>query len=80
MKFTAQLDVDVVALESDDEITCLLTLEAPPAPQVADTPGENLIVVVDRSGSMTGLLGARRGRSTTRSSEILELARPRGSK
>ena len=25
MKFTAQLDVDVVALESDDEITCLLT-------------------------------------------------------
>ncbi len=54
MKFTAQLDVDVVALESDDEITCLLTLEAPPAPQVADAPGENLIVVVDRSGSMTG--------------------------
>lgn len=54
MKFSAELDVDVVALENDDNVTCLITLEAPQSPQIADRPGENLIVVIDRSGSMTG--------------------------
>ena len=54
MKFNAQLDVDVVALETDDDVTCLLTFEAPTADDDAKRPGESLVVVVDRSGSMTG--------------------------
>ena len=54
MEINAKLDVDVVALQADDEVTCLLTLTAPTPPQTADHPGETLIVVVDRSGSMQG--------------------------
>jgi Ca-activated chloride channel family protein len=53
MKFTAQLDVDVVALESEDEVTCLVSLAAPVPEEIADRPGETLIAVVDRSGSMS---------------------------
>jgi hypothetical protein len=29
MEFTAQLDVDVVALEAEDDVTCLISLTAP---------------------------------------------------
>lgn len=54
MKLNAQLDVDVLALQQDDEVTCLLTLEAPIQKDDAARPGETLIVVVDRSGSMHG--------------------------
>ena len=54
MEINAKLDVDVVALQAEDEVTCLLTLTAPTPPQTADRPGESLIVVVDRSGSMHG--------------------------
>lgn len=54
MKLAAQLDVDVVALQTDEEVTCLLRLEAPPVEDAADRPGETLIVVADRSGSMGG--------------------------
>lgn len=54
MEINAQFDVDVVALQAEDEVTCLLTLTAPTPPQAADRPGETLIVVVDRSGSMQG--------------------------
>ena len=54
MEFTAQLDVDVVALEAEDEVTCLVSLTAPVPEQIADRPGETLIAVVDRSGSMSG--------------------------
>ena len=54
MKLEAKLDVDVVALQQDDEVTCLLTFEAPVPSDLADRPGETLIVVVDRSGSMSG--------------------------
>ena len=54
MEINAKLDVDVVALQAEDEVTCLLTLTAPTPPQTADRPGETLIVVVDRSGSMQG--------------------------
>jgi len=32
MEFTAQLDVDVVALEAEDEVTCLVSLTAPGRP------------------------------------------------
>lgn len=54
MKLNAKLDVDVLALQQDDEVTCLLTFEAPIPADVADRPGETVIVVVDRSGSMDG--------------------------
>jgi Ca-activated chloride channel family protein len=54
MQFTAQLDVDVVALEAEDEVTCLVSLTAPVPEEIADRPGETLIAVVDRSGSMQG--------------------------
>ena len=52
MQIKAQLDVDVVALEGDDEITCLVALEAPTPADLDQRPGETLVVVVDRSGSM----------------------------
>ena len=54
MKVNAQLDVDVLALQRDDEVTCLLTLEAPVPAEDAGRPGQTVIVVVDRSGSMAG--------------------------
>ena len=54
MKLNAQLDVDVVALQQDDEVTCLLTMEAPIPATLSERPGETLVVVVDRSGSMQG--------------------------
>ena len=53
MEFTAQLDVDVVALEAEDEVTCLVSLTAPVPEEIADRPGETFIAVVDRSGSMS---------------------------
>jgi Ca-activated chloride channel family protein len=52
MQIKAQLDVDVVALEGDDEVTCLVALEAPTPADLDQRPGETLVVVVDRSGSM----------------------------
>lgn len=55
MKFTAMLDVNVVAHETDDEVTVLLELEAPPAPDTDEKrPANTLQVVLDRSGSMAG--------------------------
>src|SRR4051812_20804365 len=55
MKFTALLDVNVVAHEADDELTLLLELEAPAAvPTDEERPANTLQVVLDRSGSMTG--------------------------
>jgi Ca-activated chloride channel family protein len=54
MKINAQLDMDVVALETDDTVTCMVSFEAP-MPLPADTrPAETIIVVLDRSGSMEG--------------------------
>lgn len=54
MKINAQLDMDVVALEAEGTVTCLLTLEAPLLASTAGRPPEALIVVLDRSGSMAG--------------------------
>ena len=54
MKLNAMLDVDVLALQHDDEVTCLLAFDAPVPPDLSDRPGESLVVVVDRSGSMQG--------------------------
>jgi len=55
MEFTAQLDLDVVALEAEDDVTCLISLTAPVPEGLAERPGETLIAVVDRSGSMYGV-------------------------
>ncbi len=54
MRLNAKLDVNVLALQQDDEVTCLLNFEAPIPDEAADRPGETVIVVVDRSGSMHG--------------------------
>ncbi len=54
MQLNAMLDVDVLALQRDDEVTCLLGFDAPVPADLADRPGESLVVVVDRSGSMQG--------------------------
>ena len=61
MKFTAALDVDVVAHESADEVTVLLEIVAPEG-KVTDRAPAALQVVLDRSGSMSGppLAGAQR--------------------
>ena len=54
MHVTAHLDVDLVALESEDDVTCLLNLAAPMLEADQFRPGQTLIVVLDRSGSMAG--------------------------
>ena len=61
MKFSAALDVTVVAHEAPDEITILLDLQAPDAPESERSPAA-LEVVLDRSGSMGGprIEGAKR--------------------
>lgn len=53
MKFSAALDVNVVAHESADEVAVLLDLQAPDAPSVQRAPTA-LQIVLDRSGSMSG--------------------------
>jgi Ca-activated chloride channel family protein len=62
MHITAHLDVDVIALETEDTVTTLVELTAPTPPSdVARVPA-TLVVVLDRSGSMEGppLEGAKR--------------------
>ena len=61
MKINAQLDVNIVALETSDEVAVLLDLEAPSTPSGVTRPPASLQVVLDRSGSMSGapLQGAK---------------------
>jgi Ca-activated chloride channel family protein len=54
MKITTQLDVNVVAVDLDDEVTIMLDLEAPAADADQQRPPASLEIVLDRSGSMTG--------------------------
>lgn len=55
MKFTALLDVNVVAHETDDELTVMLEMQAPEVHATGDErPANTLQVVLDRSGSMAG--------------------------
>jgi len=57
MHISAHLDVDVIAVEADDEVSVLVELTAPPAPPPeTDAPRavRTLQVVLDRSGSMSG--------------------------
>ena len=54
MKIDAVTEFDVVALEAEDDLTCLLTLSAPLTDDADSRPGEALIAVLDNSGSMAG--------------------------
>src|SRR4051812_19053992 len=54
MHITAHLDLDLVAVETDDEITLMLELTAPAAPEGQERPHATVQVVLDRSGSMDG--------------------------
>jgi Ca-activated chloride channel family protein len=57
MKFSAQLDVNVVAHEVEDEVSVLLDLAAPGASNLPEERrATSLQVVLDRSGSMAGPL------------------------
>jgi len=50
----AILDLDMVALESDDRVTLMLDLTAPINEASKDRPGQAVQIVLDRSGSMEG--------------------------
>jgi Ca-activated chloride channel homolog len=54
MHLTAQLDLNVLAHETDDQLSTLVELTAPKAPANASRGPSTLVVVLDRSGSMTG--------------------------
>ena len=55
MHISAHLDVDVLALEAEDQLSVLIELTAPPAPPTeTKRPASTLEVVLDRSGSMHG--------------------------
>ena len=56
MHINAHLDVELVAIEETDTVTVLLDLKAPEAPvdPSAVRPEHTAIVVLDRSGSMSG--------------------------
>ena len=54
MHINAQLDVDVVSVEQEDKVTVMLDLAAPQAAEDTQRPPHAAIVVLDRSGSMSG--------------------------
>lgn len=54
MHVSAALDVDVVAVENDDEISVLFEITAPAAPTSEPRPAATVQIVLDRSGSMSG--------------------------
>ena len=54
MHLNAHLDLDVLAHETDDQLSVLVELTAPEQPVDADRAPSTLVVVLDRSGSMAG--------------------------
>lgn len=54
MHLNALLDVDVVAVETEDELSILLDLQAPTPQGAVARPPRTLQIVLDRSGSMSG--------------------------
>ena len=67
MHITAHLDVDLVAVETEDEVSVLVELTAPgaapgAAPDVRPHLARTLQVVLDRSGSMAASGSAVRSR------------------
>src|SRR6478735_8807887 len=62
MHISTQLDLDVVAVETDDQVSLLVELTAPVAKANRRRTPRTLVVVLDRSGSMSGdrLNGAKK--------------------
>ncbi|MBA2643916.1 MAG: VWA domain-containing protein, partial [Solirubrobacterales bacterium] len=54
MKLTTHLEFDLVAIESEDQLSLLLEVTAPPTPNGRERAPSALQVVLDRSGSMGG--------------------------
>ncbi len=54
MHLAAHLDLDLLAHETDDQLSVLVELTAPELPTEADRARSTLVVVLDRSGSMAG--------------------------
>lgn len=54
MHLSTQLDCDLVAVESTDELTLLVEITAPTPPVSSERPAATLQIVLDRSGSMAG--------------------------
>ena len=54
MHVSTHLDIDLVAMDQADEVTCLLELTAPESAATQQRPGRTLMLVLDRSGSMNG--------------------------
>lgn len=54
MKITASLNVELVAVERNEEVSALIELTAPAAAGDVERPPTRLVVVLDRSGSMSG--------------------------
>jgi Ca-activated chloride channel family protein len=54
MHVSAHLDIDMLAVGRDEEVTCLLELTAPTPPELAARAPQGVVVVLDRSGSMGG--------------------------
>ncbi len=54
MHVSAHLDIDLIALDQADDVTCLVQMQAPVPALTTARPGQTLVVVLDRSGSMSG--------------------------
>ncbi len=54
MHIRTQLDLDVIAIERDDQVSLLVELTAPTPEPAAERSPRTLVVVLDRSGSMAG--------------------------
>jgi hypothetical protein len=54
MNIQANLDVDLVAIETTDRVTLMLDLTAPVGDGSNSRPGQAVQIVLDRSGSMGG--------------------------
>lgn len=54
MHVEANLNIDLLATDVDEEVTCLVQLTAPTIEADAARPGQTLVIVLDRSGSMGG--------------------------
>ena len=49
-----RIDHELLALEQEQVVHCMLDLTAPPNPEAAKRPPLRLALVIDRSGSMAG--------------------------
>lgn len=62
VRITAHLDVEMIAIETDDQLSVMIEMSAPPVPAGDGTRASSTLqVVLDRSGSMGGgrLAGAK---------------------